>query len=148
MSTLTLPVGSLIKFNSVALSEHNRAPMSIGYNRIEKTQRMANGSLRKYFVADKKTLSVSWEQLPSYSNYTVDGGYGALDIKTFYEGISGKSSFPVTISYSTKTGTTTEVLTMIFTSFSCEVTKRNIRSSSSDVYPQEFWSVSLSLEEV
>lgn len=128
MTAIYLPVGSLIKFNSVALSEHNRNPMSLGYNRIEKTQRMANGSLRKYFIKDKKTLNVSWEQLPSYSNYTVDGGYGALDIKTFYEGSLGKSSFPVTISYSTQSGSTTETLNMFFTNFSCEVTKRNVYS--------------------
>jgi hypothetical protein len=128
MTPIDLPVGSLIKFNSVALSEHNRTPMSIGYNRIEKTQRMANGTLRKFFIGDKKTLSVSWDQLPSYSNYTIDGGYGALDLKTFYESALGKSSFPVTISYSTQTGSTTETMNMNFTAFSCEVTKRNVYS--------------------
>jgi hypothetical protein len=145
---IRLPVGSLIKFNLDALSEHNRNPMSIGYNRIEKTQRMSNGTLRKFFIADKKTLSVSWDQLPSYYNYTVDGGWGALDIKTFYEGVLGKSSFPVTIAYSTATGSTTEVMNMIFTSFSCEVTKRNVYSEASISTPQEFWSVSLSLEQI
>jgi hypothetical protein len=128
MTPIVLPVGSLIKFNSAALSEHNRSPMSIGYNRIEKTQRMANGTLRKFFIADKKTFNVSWEQLPSYSNYTVDGGYGALDLKTFYEGTLGKSSFPVTISYGPIIDGTTETRNMIFTSFSCEVTKRNVYS--------------------
>ena len=128
MTSIVLPVGSLIKFNSVALSEHNRSPMAMGYNRIEKTQRMANGTLRKFFITDKKTLNVSWDQLPSYSNYTIDGGYGALDLKTFYESTLGKSSFPVTISYSTQTGSTTETMTMIFSSFSCEVTKRNVYS--------------------
>ena len=119
MTPIVLPVGSLIKFNSVALSEHNRSPMAMGYNRIEKTQRMANGTLRKFFITDKKTLNVSWDQLPSYSNYTIDGGYGALDLKTFYESTLGKSSFPVTISYSTQTGSTTETMNMIFSSFSC-----------------------------
>jgi hypothetical protein len=128
MTPITLPVGSLIKFNSVALSEHNRSPMAVGYNRIEKTQRMSNGTLRKFFIADKKSLNVSWDQLPSYSNYTIDGGYGALDLKTFYEGALGKGSFPVTISYSTQTGSTTETRNMIFTAFSCELTKRNVYS--------------------
>ena len=52
MTPITLPVGSLIKFNSVALSEHNRSPMAVGYNRIEKTQRMSNGTLRKFFISD------------------------------------------------------------------------------------------------
>jgi hypothetical protein len=147
MTTISLPVGALIKFNTDALSEHNRAPMSIGYNRIEKAQRMSNGTLRKFFIADKKTINVSWDQLPSYFNHTVDGGWGALDIKTFYE-TTGKSSFPVTISYSTSNGpSTTEVMTMCFTSFSCEVTKRNVYSNGLST-PQEFWSVSLGLEQV
>ena len=128
MTSIVLPVGSLIKFNSAALSEHNRSPMAMGYNRIEKTQRMANGTLRKFFIKDKKTLNLSWDQLPSYSNYTVDGGYGALDLKNFYESNLGQSSFPVTISYSTQTGSTTDTITMIFSSFSCEVTKRNVYS--------------------
>jgi hypothetical protein len=128
MTPITLPVGSLIKFNSDALSEHNRSPMALGYNRIERTQRMSNGTLRKFFIVDKRSLNVSWDQLPSYSNYTIDGGYGALDLKNFYESALGKSSFPVTISYSTQTGSTTETKNMIFTAFSCEVTKRNVYS--------------------
>jgi hypothetical protein len=131
MTPITLPVGSLIKFNSVPLSEHNRLPMSIGYNRIERVQRMSNGTLRKFFIANKKTLNVSWDQLPSYSNYTVDGGYGALDLKTFYESASGKATFPVTISYSTSSGSTTETFNASFTAFSCEVTKRNVYSEIS-----------------
>lgn len=128
MTAITLPVGALIKFNSIALSEHNRNPMSIGYTRIEKTQRMSNGTLRKFFIADKKSLTVSWDSLPSYSNYTVDNGWGALDIKNFYESYLGKASFPVTISYSSLGGMTTETMNMYFTSFSCEVLKRNVYS--------------------
>jgi hypothetical protein len=151
-----LPVGSLIKFNGLTLSEHNRSPLVLGYNRIEKSQRMSNGSLRKFFIKDKKTISISWNMLPSYSNFTVDGGYGALDLKNFYDGsaekanlaLSGRNTFDVEIKYSTLTGTTTEILEMIFSSFSCELVKRNVKNSSADLYPQEFWTVSLSLEEV
>lgn len=156
MAALILPAGSLIKFNSISLSEHNRNPVSVGYNRIEKVQRMSNGTLRKFFIADKKFISMSWNMLPSYSNFTVDGHYGALDLKSFYEGtaakganaLSGRNTFNVDLKYSTTTGTTTETLEMVFTSFSCEVVKRNIKSASSDLYPQEFWTVSLALEEV
>ena len=126
MTFITLPVGSLIRFNSNALSEHNRSPLSIGYNRIEKTQRMSNGYMRKFFIADKKTINVSWSLIPSYSNYTVDGGWGALDLKSFYE--SAREAFPVTITRSTQTGSTTETMSMVFTSFSCDIIKRNIYS--------------------
>jgi hypothetical protein len=151
MATLTLPVGSLLKFNSLALSEHNRNPMSMSSIRIEKTQRMSNGSMRKFHIADKKRINVSWTSLPSYSTFTVDGGMGAIDLQNFYNGsaakaanaLSGRNTFEVTL----KTGTDTQTFEMIFSSFSCDIIKRNIHNVAGDT-PQEFWSVSLSLEEV
>jgi hypothetical protein len=115
MATIYLPVGSLIYLNStIKLSEHNRQPASIQHNRIEKTQRMANGTLRKFFVADKKSINVSWNILPSFSTFTVDGGYGAMDIKSFYDGfaakasgaLSGTSNFDVTLRYSSPSNIT------------------------------------------
>jgi len=127
MTFITLPVGSLIKLNDVALSEHNRNPVGIGYNRIEKSQRMSNGTLRRFFIADKKTLTVSWNMLPSYSNYTVDGGYGALDLKAFYEALA-TSTFNVKLKTSTTTGSTENSFTMVFSSFTCELMKRNVYS--------------------
>ena len=89
--------------------------------------------------------------LPSYYTYTVDGGYGAVDIKNFYEGtaskasgaLSGQSNFDVTISY----GGSSQTLNMIFSSCSFEIVKRNVKESTGDT-PQEFWNVSLSMEEV
>ena len=150
--TVYLPVGSLLHFNSsLKLSEHNRQPVSITTNRIEKTQRMSNGTLRKFHVADKRSINVSWSMLPSYSTFTVDGGYGALDLKSFHAGtaakasgaLSGRSTFDLSI----KNGTTTETFEVVFSSFSIEVIKRNVKESTSST-PQDFWNVSLSLEEV
>lgn len=152
MATIYLPVGSLLYFNStLKLSEHNRQPVSLTNNRIEKTQRMSDGTMRKFFITDKKQINVSWNMLPSYYTYTVDGGYGAVDIKNFYEGtasktsgaLSGQSNFDVTISY----GGSSQTLNMIFTSCSFEIIKRNVKESTGDT-PQEFWNVSLSMEEV
>jgi hypothetical protein len=82
---------------------------------------------------------------------TVDGGYGAVDLRTFYLN-KGKGSFKVKISYSgTSTGTGTKTPDEIFTAFfnSCtfNVIKRNVKSNVSDM-AQEFWDVSLSLEEI
>lgn len=49
MPTIYLPVGSLIYLNTtIKLSDHNRQPVSIQTNRIEKQQRMSNGTLRKF----------------------------------------------------------------------------------------------------
>lgn len=147
-----LPVGSIITLNStLKLSEHNRQPVQLSKNRIEKQQRMSNGTLRKLFVADKESISVSWNILPSIASMTVDGGYGALDIKAFYDGtaakasgaLSGRSSFDVTIKY----GNTTKTMEMVFSNCSFEIVKRNVKEKTGD-NPQEFWNVSITMEEV
>lgn len=152
MSPVFLPVGSALYFNSsLKLSEHNRQPISLSVNRIEKQTRMGNGQLRKFYVADKENITVSWNKLPSFSTFTLDGGYGAVDLKNFYNGtaakaagaLSGRSSFDVTISY----GGTTKTMEMIFTSFSIELVNRNVKQTTSST-PQEFWNVSITLEEV
>lgn len=49
----------------IILSDHNREPISISTERIEQRQRMANGTMRSYHIADKLSLSVSWTMLPS-----------------------------------------------------------------------------------
>lgn len=152
MSPVFLPVGSVLYFNSsLKLSEHNRQPISLSVNRIEKQTRMGNGQLRKFYVADKENITVSWNKLPSFSTFTLDGGYGAIDLKNFYNGtaakaagaLSGRSSFDVTISY----GGTTKTMEMIFSSFSIELVNRNVKQKTSST-PQEFWNVSITLEEV
>ena len=84
------------------LSDHNRGPIDVSYERIEFRDRMVNGRMRSYHVADKRKVNVSWEALPSRSfasspefytsgesagrssltgtaqEYTVDGGAGAV----------------------------------------------------------------------
>jgi hypothetical protein len=153
MPAIYLPVGSLIYLNStIKLSDHNRQPISIQTNRIEKQQRMSNGTLRKFFIADKKSINVNWNMLPSLSTFTADGGYGAMDLRSFYEGtsakasgaLSGRSNFDVTLVYG---GTATQTLNMVFTACSFELVKRNVKQVPTDT-AQEFWNVSISLEEV
>ncbi len=151
---LVLPVGSILYFDTgtdaatptwTKLSEHNRAAINLDLNRIEKTQRMSNGSLRKIWIADKKEISTSWNALPTYSSLTVDGGYGAADLRAFYLD-KGKGTFKIKISYNAVTARD-EIVLASFTSCTFSISKRNIRSTTASV-PQEFWDVSLSLEEV
>jgi len=151
---LTLPVGSVLYFDTgtdaatptwTKLSEHNRAAINLDLNRIEKTQRMSNGSLRKIWIADKKEISTSWNALPTYSSLTVDGGYGAADLRAFYLD-KGKGTFKIKISYNAVTARD-EIVLASFTSCTFSISKRNIRSTTASV-PQEFWDVSFSLEEV
>jgi hypothetical protein len=153
MTTVFLPVGSLLYVDTgtdlvtptwTKLTEHNRQPASIQINRIEKTQRTSNGTMRKFFIADKKSISVSWNMIPTYSTMTVDGGYGAHDIQTFYNSAKGQGSFKIKISYSP---TREETMEVIFSSCSFDVIKRNVKAKSSDP-AQEFWDVSISLEQV
>jgi hypothetical protein len=105
---------------------------------------MANGSLRKLFIADKKSLSTSWSMLPSYSTMTVDGGWGAEDLKTFYLSAKGQGTFNVRIAYNLSR---TEEFVASFASCSFNIIKRNVKEKSSDT-AQLFWDVTIALEEV
>jgi hypothetical protein len=158
-SIVYLPVGSLLYVDTsttdtptwVKLSEHNRQPLSIGQNRIQKVTRMSNGTLRKFFIADKREFSTSWNMLPSFSNMTVDAGYGAVDLKSYFESAKGQGVFKIKIVYG-KNQTTPfadreEMFTVSFTSCSFEVIKRNVKNLSADP-AQEFWNVSIAMEQV
>jgi hypothetical protein len=77
------------------LTDHNRQPIGITYNLIEQTDRMANGTLRKYIVAQKFVISADWQNLPSIDTNLVDYDPSLGDvpanakagawIKAFYE---------------------------------------------------------------
>jgi len=150
---MTLPVGSILYIDISTndtpvwqkLSEHNRAPVSISTTRIEKTQRMSNGTLRKIFIADKKSIDTSWSMLPTNDVMTIDGGYGAGSIRSFYYG-KGTGVFKVKISYN-GVSERDEIMIMSFTGCSFTVVKRNVKEKTADI-AQEFWDVSINLEEV
>ncbi len=157
--TVYLPVGSLLFIDTsttdtptwVKLSEHNRQPVSIGQNRIQKVTRMGNGTLRKFFIADKREFSTSWTMLPSFSNMTLDSGYGAVDLKSYFEGSKGQGVFKLKVVYG-KNQTSPfadreEIFTVSFTSCSFEIVKRNVKDAVGNP-AQEFWNVSIAMEEV
>ena len=138
---------SNLRFRRV--TEHNRDPLSFNTTRIENSQRMANGTLRKYFIADKLRIDLAWEMVPSFRNETVDGGWGAEDLKSFYESAAGRGAFriklnPTVFDYNLveqSDGALADDYTywVMFTSCDFTVVKRGI---------QPFWSVSISLEQV
>lgn len=150
---ITLPVGSILYLDTSTndtpiwskISEHNRSPVSIDTTRIESTQRMSNGSLRKIFIADKKTVGTNWSMLPTNDATTVDGGLGAASLRSFYHG-KGTGTFKVKVSYN-GVAARDEILVMSFLAASFTVVKRNVKEKTGDV-AQEFWDVSISLEEV
>jgi hypothetical protein len=129
---LYLPSGSepgsnnWIKGNDefIILSDHNRQPIDVAIERIENRQRTINGRMRSHHIADKITLALSWDMLPSKSyaldpkfdtegkteylggsgvpgktdmEYTVDGGAGGAELLHWYNNHQG--SFWVMLSY-------------------------------------------------
>ena len=108
------------------LSDDNRQPINFDVERIENRERMINGRMRSFHVADKLSISTSWDMLPSRSyglrpdfeletsldpatsagrsdmygsqyEYTTDGGAGGAEILDWYENHSG--SFWVYLAY-------------------------------------------------
>jgi hypothetical protein len=92
------------------LSDHNRGEINFKQERIEQRQRTINGRMRSYHIADKLTISMSWNMLPSrqyfqnpafdtdnggspYENqtqeFTADGGAGGVELLDWYENHKG-----------------------------------------------------------
>lgn len=66
------------------LTDHNRSDIEIGSELIEKSSRMANGTMRKYVIAKKNTISTSWSRVPSQTTYTVDENKSSEWLEAFY----------------------------------------------------------------
>jgi len=49
------------------LPDHNRSAIDVQMERLEQRQRMVNGRMRSFHIADKKKISFSWDMLPSRS---------------------------------------------------------------------------------
>jgi hypothetical protein len=156
----------------IVLSDDNRGPLQFDTLRIEKRERMINGRMRSYHIADKLTLSTSWTRVPSRSfasfpgldsteatasltageQYTSDGGAGGAEILDWYN--NHQDSFWVYLAYDK------------YTDFSEEDEQRYSRLNqyneviemfiSGFSYSVEkrggsnfdFWNISVSLEEV
>lgn len=116
-------------------TEHNRSELSVSDERIKSSDRMNNGRLRQYYVADKRTWSLSWSMIPAPSEETVDGKAGGSAIENFYRSTPGE--FTMRIQHADTD--LDETVTVVFSNFS----KVHARRGAFD-----FWDVSVSLEEV
>jgi len=102
----------------IILSDDNREPISFDIERLERRERMINGRMRSYHIADKRRISTSWQMLPSRSyktipefsstgqtlfagdrtsEFTTDGGAGGVAILDWYK--SHQGSFWVYLAY-------------------------------------------------
>jgi hypothetical protein len=149
----------------IVLSDHNRGNIDFAIQRIEKRERMINGRMRSYHIADKLEISTSWSRLPSRSfpskadfdefgksdatAFTADGGAGGVQLLDWYENHTGP--FWVFLAYDkytnfenneySKLGQYNEIVEMFISDFSYSVEKRG--GSNHDL-----WNVSIRLEEV
>jgi hypothetical protein len=129
-----LPKGSIMKWNGNSITEHNRSELNIKVNRIENSQRMFNGTMRKYVTADKKEFSCSWAMVPDSTAGTVDKQWGGSAIEAFYNTTPG--AFTLTITDGA--GVATDYLVM-FTDFSKVINKRG---------KYDGWDIDVTIEEV
>jgi hypothetical protein len=129
-----MPKGSIMKWNGNSITEHNRSELNIGVNRIENSKRMANGTLRKYIIADKREFSCSWSMLPDATVGTVDGKWGGSAIETFYNTTPG--AFTLTITNGAGVATN---YTVMITEFSKVINKRG---------KYDAWDIDITMEEV
>ena len=104
------------------LSDDNRSEIDFKPVRIEKRERMINGRMRSYHIADKLEINTSWNMLPSRAydtkanfnssgkadmqatiarptplEFTTDGGAGGVELLDWYE--NHKGSFWVYLAY-------------------------------------------------
>ena len=114
---LYVPEGSERTGEFIILSDDNRQPIDFRANRIESRKRMINGRMRSYHIADKVSISCSWDMLASRSSsaperfeettgesilqnatsYTSDRGAGGVEILDWYN--MHKGSFWVFLAY-------------------------------------------------
>lgn len=168
----TLPVGGDASLSDqfIILSDHNRGAIDFSVDRIENRERMINGRMRSYHVADKLNLSLSWNMLPSRSfvgppnfsqygtttyaqteEYTADNGAGGVELLDWYN--NHTDSFWVFLAYDnyksygeipaaySQLDQYSQVVEMFISSFDYSVEKRG-----NGTY--DFWNINIRLEEV
>lgn len=160
------------------LSDDNRSPIDFRPIRIEKRERMVNGRMRSYHIADKNTIEVSWNMLPSRSfytlpdfnsttgipsvsgygrpnspdeQYTTDGGAGGVELLDWYQNNTG--SFWVYLSYDNYANFGKDENAFTHLSKYNELIEMFFTNFQYTVVKRggnnhDFWNISLTLEEV
>jgi hypothetical protein len=153
------------------LSDHNRGELSFTPTRIEQRQRTINGRMRSYHIADKLTMSVSWNNLPSRgysqdagflstglspdkntsSEFTADGGAGGVELLDWYENHTGPfwmflaydkySNFGKDDADYSHLAQYNQIMQVYIADFSYSVVKRGGAN-------HDLWNISVTLEEV
>lgn len=139
--------------NYLYLTDDGRSELQIAIERIEFKKRMINGRMRSYHVADKKTFSVNWQDLPSAKAEVSESRYisGATGWGSAQEMLQWHDdhteSFYLTLVYDTPSAPgsvplrySLETYNVFFEDFSYNVKKRGAT--------HDLWDISMSLVEV
>ena len=128
----------IMYWNGEKVSDHSRTELAINTERIERKDRMIDGTMRRYRVAVKRTFATSWTNLPS-TNWNnsgpVDGGMTASEMALFLNEVDG----PFTMTISNGQGEQ-EIVEVYLDDFSYEIVKRGLHV--------DLWNLSVSLVEV
>lgn len=133
------------------LTDDSRSEMQVSLERIEYKKRMINGRMRSYHVADKKTFSVNWEDLPSAKIEISESMFGTGNNWASCQQMldwhkNNTDSFYLTLVYDTPTASALplryrlENYNVFFDDFSYTIKKRG---STHDL-----WDISMTLVEV
>lgn len=155
---------------NLMLSDHSRSAVDISYDKYEKSVQLANGLTRKYTIATKRSINLSWSDIPSNSYATVDYGAGARELQDFYEK-NYNNSITVYVLVDQGSGTPTSngisinkysggvisnlptdvgngfSYTAFIDSFSCNVNKRYYGGGTEETGRYDLWNVSMTLKE-
>lgn len=164
---------SALEDSFIILSDHNRSEISVNNQRFEQRQRMINGTMRSYHIADKLSISTGWTMLPSraysetpYFNqttglssldnnngtqYTADGGAGGVELLDWYE--NHKGPFWVFLSYDKYNNFGTAPAAYSYLPRYSQVIQMYISNFEYSVVKRgatnhDLWNVSVSLDEV
>lgn len=125
------------------VSDHGRSSLNISVERIETKQRMADGTLRRYTVAKKRTFTTSWSDIPSVATGLLANGQPGSWIENFHNTVDGDFHMRLRAGSDrdlTLTGLNGTVLRVMITDFSKEVTKRGPLF--------DLWNIDITIEEV
>jgi len=136
--------------NYLYLSDNNRSELAVSFERIEYKQRMINGTMRSYHVADKKNFSTSWDKLPSrktqVTEYSASSNFaGGQEMLKWYEDHTGDFWMLLVYDVDSTVSTTNikknvQVVNVFFENFSYNVVERG--------FDLDLWNIDLSLVEV
>lgn len=141
--TVYLPKGALITADEITLSDHNRSAASLSPEAIKSDYRTMAGYLKRQVTSSKRTLQVSWENLPALDSQTVDGYAGrntiAENVRTVW---AADTRTPITVSWY-EVGAD-NVQTLVSMSAFLDSYKESLNKR----WGRQFWNVDISFVEV